>query len=317
MSSNEIEVPAIIESFGIDKYIYSALKSSIYPGAKDESIAMVVSYCKAAKLDVMQKPVHIVAMNVYDSQAREYSFRDVVMPGVGLYRIQASRTGLHVGTTEPEFGPLITKKLGEKEFTFPEWSRVIVKKLVGNVIAEFPAKEFWLENYANAGKDKITKQLKLEPNAMWAKRSFGQIAKCAEAQALRKAFPEFCSQPTAEEMEGKTLDSVEVEELVENITKQFGQLNKIDSIRDKLRTKTTKNTQEEKPIVDKKTILEKIEKADTLELLNDISEQAKSLDETDKGLVRKSFKNKQIQLMKEKETEKVSQDFFGDEEKGE
>jgi len=67
---------------------------------------------------------------------------------------------------------------------------------------EFTAKEFWKENYAVRG----GKEKSIAPNAMWSKRPYGQIAKCAEAQALRKAFPEIGSEPTADEMEGKILN---------------------------------------------------------------------------------------------------------------
>jgi hypothetical protein len=46
---------------------------------------------------------------------------------------------------------------------------------------------------------------------MWFKRPYGQISKCAEAQALRKAFPELGSQATADEMEGKGAEFIDSE----------------------------------------------------------------------------------------------------------
>lgn len=178
--------------------IWSALKSSIYPGASDQSIRLVLDYCAAAGLDPMQKPVHIVPM--WDGNSR--SMRDVVMPGIGLYRVQAARSGQFAGMSEPVFGPMVTERVGSADVTFPEWCRVSAyRQLASGHIAEFTAVEYWIENYAiKGGKDKDQ-----SPNAMWSKRVRGQIAKCAQAQALRMAFPEIGSQPSAEEMEGKAI----------------------------------------------------------------------------------------------------------------
>lgn len=178
--------------------LLQVLQSSLYPGAAPASIKLVIGYCKAAGLDPMQKPVHIVPM--WDGKAGQ--MRDVVMPGVGLYRTQAARTGC-AGISEPEFGPEKTETIGGQTITFPTWCRVTVKRRqASGAVDEFTAREFWMENYAIKG----GKEKSIAPNAMWTKRPYGQIAKCAEAQALRKAFPEIGSQPTAEEMEGKGLD---------------------------------------------------------------------------------------------------------------
>jgi phage recombination protein Bet len=168
------------------------LQSSLYPGANVNSVRMVLGYCKAAGLDPMQKPVHIVPM--WDSKAS--TMRDVVMPGIGLYRTQAMRSGECAGITEPEYGPDVTQAIGGQTITFPAWCRVTVKRrLPSGEIADFTAKEFWLENYAIKG----GKEKSVAPNAMWTKRPYGQLAKCAEAQALRRAFPELGSQPTSDE----------------------------------------------------------------------------------------------------------------------
>ena len=179
--------------------IRTALKSSLYPGASDASVDMVLAYCKAAGLDPMKKPVHIVPM--YDSKARE--MRDVVMPGIGLYRTDAARTGQFAGMSEPEFGPMVTERLGSRDVTFPEWCKVTAyRQLPSGHVAEFTAVEYWIENYAIKG----GKEQDQSPNAMWSKRVRGQLAKCAQAQALRMAFPEATGAgPTAEEMEGKAI----------------------------------------------------------------------------------------------------------------
>ncbi|MED5492707.1 MAG: phage recombination protein Bet [Pseudomonadota bacterium] len=176
--------------------LIEVLRNSLYPGAQDGSIKMIIGYCRASGLDPMQKPAHIVP--IWDAKAKE--MRDVVMPGIGLYRTQAARSGTYAGVTEPEFGPDVTESLGGVSVTYPAWCKVIVKRSMPNgTIVEFAAVERWKENYATQKRDSDA------PNAMWKKRPYGQLAKCTEAQALRKAFPEFGSAPTADEMEGKEI----------------------------------------------------------------------------------------------------------------
>lgn len=194
-----------------EEELMTVLQSSLYPGASPASIKMVLGYCKASGLDPMQKPVHIVPM--WDAKAKQ--MRDVVMPGIGLYRTQAARNGC-AGVSEPEFGPDVTENIGGQQITFPVWCKVTVKRRIASgEVVEFTAKEFWKENYAVKG----GQEKSIAPNAMWTKRPYGQIAKCAEAQALRKAFPEIGSEPTADEMAGKSLN----EEFVDASTGEIRQ----------------------------------------------------------------------------------------------
>mgnify|MGYP002128443965 CR=1 FL=1 len=80
---------------------------------------------------------------------------------------------------------------------------VTVFRLVNGQPQPFPGPKCrWMETYSNRGKDDAS------PNAMWMKRPYAQLEKCAEAAALRRAFPEEGSY-TAEEMHGKDLDETE------------------------------------------------------------------------------------------------------------
>lgn len=196
--------PTVVQR-GIDESTWGALCNTIYPGANPDSIIMAVDYCKARKLDIMLKPVHLVPMQVTDARTKEKIWRDVPMPGIGMYRIQADRSGNYAGADEPEFGPTITQEFPDPynagktiRVSYPEWCKYTVYKFVNGQRVAYIAKEYWIENYA-------TQSSKTEcPNAMWKKRPYAQLAKCTEAQALRKGWPEIGSEPTAEEMEGKT-----------------------------------------------------------------------------------------------------------------
>lgn len=217
-----VPLKATIPSLAMNEAeLIAVLSSSIYPGAKPESIKLAIGYCKAAGLDPLQKPVHIVPMDVKTGQKGQdgkdiYEKRDVIMPGVGLYRVQAARSQGYAGMSEPEFGPEKSMELGKDDkrmtYTFPEWCKVTVRRVVNGQSVDFTAVEYWIENYATAG------NWTTEPNKMWKKRPRGQLAKCAEAQALRKAFPEIGAAPTADEMEGKTIEA----EVIQNLPQVEG-----------------------------------------------------------------------------------------------
>jgi len=167
------EIIDVFAAKGINEIALNTLRNSIFNGAKDESIAMAVDYCISRNLDIMMKPVHLVPMSV--KVGNQYIMKDTVMPGIGLYRIQADRSGNYAGADEPIFGPSITKtfngKNGEKlEFSYPEFCVYSVHKIVGSHVVKYSAKEFWLENYATKSHDSEI------PNAMWKKRPYAQLA---------------------------------------------------------------------------------------------------------------------------------------------
>ncbi len=181
------------------------LQNSLYPGAKADSVALVLAWCRSTGRDPMKKPVHIVPMSVKIAGTDRYEWRDVLMPGIGTYRTDAAETGEYVGKSEPEFGPETTREFDGQKVTFPLWCKVTVYRYTHGEARAFPAKEFWIENYALGKGNKGV-------NAMWSKRCYGQLAKVAESQALRMAFPdETGNSNTAEEMEGKSFAGMTID----------------------------------------------------------------------------------------------------------
>lgn len=176
-----------------DRALLDALRASHYPGASDASIYLLIAYCRAMQVDPMLKPAHIVPMEVeIPGKPGVKEKRDVIMPGIGLYRIIAERSSAYLGKAAPELGPMIEIEVKGDRLQVPEWISVTVRKLVGDRVAEFTAREYWIENYGQKTGGFI--------NAMWKRRPIGQLAKCCEAQALRQAFPDLIpAGPTIDE----------------------------------------------------------------------------------------------------------------------
>jgi phage recombination protein Bet len=199
------------EKLGIDLDIYRALKYSLFPEASDISIGMYLAYCRAKNYDPLKKPMHIVPIGCKTGKKNPdgkeiYETRDVIMPGIISYRIDAVRTGTFYGISDAEFGPMITKTLGKSnlKFEFPEWCRLVIYKKIGDEIREIPAKLYFMECYSTAS------AFTDEPNRMWKKRPRAMLEKCCESLAYRKGFPEETGgMPTMDEMEGRqTMDDL-------------------------------------------------------------------------------------------------------------
>lgn len=205
--------PSIAKEFDIDAPTWRVLVEQTFPSARTiEAVLMALSYCRARNLDIFKKPVHIVPM--WSSAKR--AMVETVWPGIAEIRTTAARTGEYVGIDAVEFGPMIERTFKgrlevwknkkkvwedvEKTVRYPEWASVTVYRFTKGNRYAYHAKVFWEETYAKTGRTEI-------PNEMWEKRARGQLDKCVEAAALRKAFPEEVgSMYAAEEMEGRVIE---------------------------------------------------------------------------------------------------------------
>jgi phage recombination protein Bet len=105
------------------------------------------------------------------------SGRGAVQTGIDGLRLIADRTGQYIGSTDPIYDGTLTqyefKQTGRKN---PTTATVTVKKLIGNVVGDFTSTAEWDAYYVGVG-------------SFWKKMPLLMLAKCAEALALRKAFP--------------------------------------------------------------------------------------------------------------------------------
>ncbi len=208
-------------AFGVDAQMWRVLVDAVWPAARtSEAVMLALAYCKSRNLDPMKKMVHIVPVWSKDApikeEGRNGGYIETVWPGIAEIRTTATRTLVYAGKDATKFGPLIEhefvhedsrerdpeKKRKTKTVTYPEWAEVTVYKMVqGQRCAFVGPRVYWMESYASESRWSEI------PNEMWASRPSGQLEKCAEAGALRAAFPEeIGGEYAAEEVNGRVIE---------------------------------------------------------------------------------------------------------------
>lgn len=193
------------------------IKEHIAKGASDAELKIFLAICQRTGLDPFSRQIHLVPR--WDSKTgKEIRITQV---GIDGFRVAAERSGAYAGSDDPTFGEEkeleVKDRNGkvEKTIKVPEWAKVTVYKIVQGVKCDFTSTVLFDEYYPGE-----------KQGFMWRAKPHVMLAKCAEASALRKAFPMvLAGLYVPEELAAKNEDDNESQEspfdlAVKNLKKQ-------------------------------------------------------------------------------------------------
>ncbi len=220
----------------MDKDQLDLIKATVAKDATDDELKMFLQVCAGAQLNPFLKQVHFIKR--WNSAAGKKI--GTIQVGIDGFRAIAESSGQYAGSDDAVMRDEKEVKMSKGEtVTAPGSATVTVHKLMKGERFAFTATARWREYYPGEKND-----------YMWKKMPFGQLAKCAEALALRKAFPKLLSGLYApEEMDQasggqtetaetggdeKPKENPQVEKLLQVISKQKD-LGVIEDFRDKVK----------------------------------------------------------------------------------
>ena len=179
---------ATADAFGkLTRSQVELIKRTVAKGASDDELRLFVQVCKGANLNPFLRQVHLVPR--WDS--RIGAEVRTIQVGIDGFRAVAESSNQYAGNDDPIFENEKEIEYGQKEkkkIMVPLKSTVTVYKLMEGQRMAFTATARWDEYYPG---EKMGFQWHIRPHLM--------LGKCAEALALRKAFPKLLSGMYAQE----------------------------------------------------------------------------------------------------------------------
>lgn len=167
------------------------LTDTVAKGATKTELDFFLAVCKRTGLDPFTKQVYFTKRKTWNNDRKAYDEVATIQTGIDGYRVIAARTNEHAGTDDAIF--FDGKGQVSETDSVPFKAKVTVYRLVRGKKISFEASARW-DEYCQRNKEGKLSNL-------WAKMPYLMLAKCAEALALRKAFPfELSGVYTKEEM---------------------------------------------------------------------------------------------------------------------
>lgn len=184
------------------------LRKTLFKGFNDDEMKFSLAVCQRTGLDPFVKQIYFTKRK--NRTTGEETI--VITTGIDGFRLTANRSNAYAGSDEAKY----KQAAGNK---FPDEATVTVYKIVQGIKCAFTATARWIEYFPQNEKDQF----------MWRKMPFTMLAKCAEALALRKAFPVELSNIYAhEEMAQASSDKVLVPTKADQVNRMLEAANMPD-----------------------------------------------------------------------------------------
>lgn len=150
--------------FGIEPEKVELIRRAVAEQATSDELKLFLYQVSRTGLDPLARQIYFQKR----FNKRRGKSEMTIITGIDGYRLVADRTGQYAGNDDPIFD----------DEESPRKARVTVYKIIGNMRCPFTASARWEQYYPGD-----------EGGFMWRKMPHLMLGKCAEALALRKAFP--------------------------------------------------------------------------------------------------------------------------------